>query len=70
VTDETESFGLLGFLYRYNKYKDGTTTRFIFPFITTRANEAKGTWSISFLHKLFRREKREDGSTKTWLFWL
>ncbi len=70
VTEETETFGFLGFFYRYNKYKDGSQTRYVFPFITTESNEKNQTWSFGFLHKLFRIEKHADGSYKTWYFWL
>lgn len=70
VADETETFGILGFLYRSNKYKDGAKTRFIFPFITTSSNEDENTWSFGFAHKLFRIEKNADGTLDWWLFWL
>ncbi|MDO5462931.1 MAG: hypothetical protein Q4F99_05545 [bacterium] len=70
VTNATETFGILGFLYRYNQYKDGSETRFIFPFITTASNEKEETWSFGFVHKLFRIEKKADGTYDWWLFWL
>jgi hypothetical protein len=70
VTNDTETFGFLGFFYRYNKYKDGSKTRFIFPFITTSSNEKDDTWSFGFAHKLFRIEKNADGTLDWWLFWL
>ena len=69
VREKTESFGLLGYLYRSNLYADGTRERTMIPFITTSSNEAKGTSAFGFLHKLFRVESGPEGKT-VWLFWM
>ncbi len=66
---KTESFGILGFLYRYQQFSDGTEERTAFPFLSHEQNDAKGTWRFSFLHKLFRIEHSPEGK-KVWLFWL
>ena len=69
VREKTESFGLLGYLYRSNLYADGTRERTMFPFITASSNAAKGTSAFGFLHKLFRVESGPEGKT-VWLFWM
>ncbi len=63
-----ETLGILGFIYRYNGYKDGTRERAIFPFIKTTVNNVTETWSFSLLHKLFRMEHTPEGNTYT-VFW-
>ncbi len=69
TTDNTETLGILGYLYRYNRYADGSTARTVFPFITYENNVPEETSSISFLYKLFRHESTPEGSN-IWLFWI
>lgn len=65
----TESFGILGYLYRSNHYADGTRARTVFPFVTHVSNPETGAWSFSILHKFFRVEHGAEG-TKWWFLWL
>ena len=67
--NDTETRGFLGYLYRYNRYADGTITRTAFPFINVTTHKDSDDWSFSILHKLFRLERTEDG-LDWWLFWL
>lgn len=67
--NDTETLGILGYLYRYNRYADGTVTRAAFPFINVTTHKDSGDWSFSFLHKLFRIERTKEG-LDWWLFWL
>ncbi len=67
--NDTETRGFLGYLYRYNRYADGTITRTAFPFINVTTHKDSDDWSFSILGKLFRIERTEDG-LDWWLFWL
>lgn len=69
VKNNTETWGYLGYLYRYSRYADGTITRTAFPFINVTTHRDSDNWSFSILHKLFRIERTEDG-LDWWLFWL
>ncbi|HIV08675.1 MAG TPA: hypothetical protein IAC79_00980, partial [Candidatus Spyradenecus faecavium] len=69
VKNNTETWGYLGYLYRYNRYADGTITRTAFPFINVTTHKDSDDWSFSILGKLFRIERTEDG-LDWWLFWL
>ena len=69
-TDNTETFGILGFLYRSNRHADGTRERLIFPFIRTTSHEANDSASFSFFGNFLKYERLPDGSTDWTLFWL
>lgn len=69
VKNNTETWGYLGYLYRYSRYADGTITRTAFPFINVTTHKDSDDWSFSILGKLFRIERTEDG-LDWWLFWL
>ncbi len=69
MADNTETLGILGYLYRYNRYADGSTSRTVFPFISYEDNVPEETTSVSFLYKLFRHEKTPEGRN-IWLFWI
>lgn len=69
-TDNTETFGILGFLYRSNRHADGTRERLIFPFIRTTSHETNDTASFSFFGNFLKYERLPDGSTDWTLFWL
>ncbi len=64
----TDSFSILGYLYRRNRFADGSREQLIFPFIRTAANDAKKTWSFSIFHKLFRLDHSPSGSDWTFLW--
>ncbi len=69
VSDNTETLGILGYLYRYNRYADGSKSHTIFPFITYEEDAPAETTSVSFLYKLFRHEKTPEGRN-IWLLWI
>lgn len=69
AANDTETLGILGYLYRYNRYADGTVTRAAFPFLNLTTHTDRPDWSFSILHKLFRIE-RTEGGLDWWLFWL
>ena len=66
----TETFGILGYLYRFNRHADGTRERLILPFIRTTARDEDGAASFSFCGDLLKYERRPDGSTDWTVFWL
>jgi hypothetical protein len=68
--ERTETFGILGYLYRFNRHADGTRERLIFPFIRTTARDEEGASSFSFCGELLKYERRPDGSTDWTFFWL
>ncbi len=59
---DTDSFSILGYLYRRNRFADGTREQLIFPFIRTASNDEKGTWSFSIFHNLFRLDHSPSGT--------
>ena len=69
TANDTETFGILGYLYRFNHYADGTRSRTLFPFLNLTTHDDSPDWTFSFLHKLFRIERTAEG-TRWWLFWL
>ncbi len=59
---KVRSLGILGYLYRFNQYEDGSREQIFFPFVRKLSNEKKGTSSFSFWHKFIRYESTPDGS--------
>jgi hypothetical protein len=69
-SENTSTFGILGYLYRWNRHADGTREQLIFPFIRTATNATTDTWCFSFCGRLFKVERLPDGKTEWALFWL
>jgi hypothetical protein len=67
---KTSTFGILGFLYRYNQHADDTREQLIFPFIRTTSNDTTHAWSASFLGKFFKVERLPNGEMEWTLLWL
>lgn len=67
---KTTTFGILGFLYRYNQHADDTREQLIFPFIRTTSNDTTHAWSASFLGKFFKVERLPNGEMEWTLLWL
>ncbi len=56
------SFGILGYIYRFNLYGDKTRVQTFFPFVQHTSNPETGKRSVSFLHKFIRYESTPTDS--------